>query len=155
MSTEFADSSDQSETPTDDAGLVKGTPGLGHSARAEARWAAETATAGAPAGRPGRNEGTQAGGLAWASLEEARAFTSETDRRRRWREAASAFERISIDRRVKGGVPTIRGTRITVAQICQLAADGLDAAQIVEQFYGQISDEDVREALRFAAKLAV
>ena len=61
-----------------------------------------------------------------------------------------AFTRISIDTEVMGGVPCIRGTRIPVAMLVRMAAAGGTIAQIVAE-YPQLSEEDVGEALRFAA----
>jgi uncharacterized protein (DUF433 family) len=49
-----------------------------------------------------------------------------------------------------GGVPCIRGTRIPVAMIVRMVADGTPVAQLLDE-YPQLSAEDVREALRFAA----
>lgn len=61
-----------------------------------------------------------------------------------------AFTRISIDHRIMGGVPCIRGTRIPVAMLVRMIADGADIAELLED-YPQLSEEDIREALRFAA----
>jgi uncharacterized protein (DUF433 family) len=62
-----------------------------------------------------------------------------------------AFERISIDHRIMGGVPCITGTRIPVATVASLVAEGETNSQIVPQF-GQLNHEDVREALLYAAE---
>lgn len=61
-----------------------------------------------------------------------------------------AFTRISIDHRIMGGVPCIRGTRIPVAMLVRMVADGTTPAELLED-YPQLGEEDVREALRFAA----
>jgi uncharacterized protein (DUF433 family) len=61
-----------------------------------------------------------------------------------------AFSRIGIDHRIMGGVPCIRGTRIPIAMIVRMVADGTPVAQLLDE-YPQLSAEDVREALRFAA----
>ncbi|MFT4034119.1 MAG: DUF433 domain-containing protein [Patulibacter sp.] len=61
-----------------------------------------------------------------------------------------AAQRIAIDPRVMGGVPVIRGTRIPVATIVGLVAEGLAVEAIVTDF-PQLSQEDVRAALAFAA----
>ena len=60
------------------------------------------------------------------------------------------FERISVDHRVMGGVPCIRGTRIPVATVLGMLADGSTAEEILADF-PQLSIEDVRAALRYAA----
>lgn len=49
-----------------------------------------------------------------------------------------------------GGVLCIRGTRIPVAMIVRMVADGTPVGQLLDE-YPQLSAEDVREALRFAA----
>lgn len=61
-----------------------------------------------------------------------------------------AFERISVDHRIMGGVPCIRGTRIPVATVVAMVAEGLTAAEIVAQF-PQLTAEDIQDALRYAA----
>ena len=49
-----------------------------------------------------------------------------------------------------GGVPCIRGTRIPVTTVVGMLADGVAADQIVADF-PQLSTDDVRDALRYAA----
>ena len=61
-----------------------------------------------------------------------------------------AFERITIDHRVMAGVPCIRGTRIPVATVVGLVAEGLTVDEILTD-YEQLTREDIEEALRYAA----
>lgn len=61
------------------------------------------------------------------------------------------FDRISVDHQVMGGVPCIAGTRIPVATIVSLVAEGSSDHAIVET-YPQLTVDDVREALRYAAE---
>jgi uncharacterized protein (DUF433 family) len=61
-----------------------------------------------------------------------------------------AFERISVDHRVMGGVPCIRGTRIPVATVVASLAEGMTPEDLVREF-PQLVPEDVAEALRYAA----
>lgn len=63
---------------------------------------------------------------------------------------AMAFERISIDHRVMAGVPCIKGTRIPVATIVGMVAEGMTTQEILADF-SQLTAEDVAESLRFAA----
>lgn len=49
-----------------------------------------------------------------------------------------AFERISIDHRIMAGVPCVRGTRIPVATVVGMVAEGMTV------------EADVSESLRFA-----
>jgi uncharacterized protein (DUF433 family) len=61
-----------------------------------------------------------------------------------------AFERISTDPHVMGGVPCVRGTRIPVTSVVGMVAEGMTAAEIVGD-YPQLVMEDVQDALRYAA----
>lgn len=61
-----------------------------------------------------------------------------------------AFDRISIDHRIMGGVPCIRGTRIPVTTVVGMVADGMATTEIVAEF-PQLSVEDVTQALHYAA----
>jgi uncharacterized protein (DUF433 family) len=60
------------------------------------------------------------------------------------------FSRITVDARQLGGVPCIRGLRIPVATVVGMVADGMTRPEILDA-YPDLQDEDVREALRFAA----
>lgn len=59
--------------------------------------------------------------------------------------------RIVADHRIMGGVPCVHGTRIPVATIVGLLAQGLSADQILE-YYPQLQRGDIRSALEFAAQ---
>lgn len=61
-----------------------------------------------------------------------------------------AFPRISIDHRIMAGTPCIRGTRIPVATMVGMVAEGMTVQEILRD-YPQLEREDVAEALRFAA----
>jgi uncharacterized protein (DUF433 family) len=58
--------------------------------------------------------------------------------------------RISVDHRVMGGVPVVAGTRIPVATVVGLVANGLGAGEILAD-YPQLRAEDVRACLEYAA----
>lgn len=58
--------------------------------------------------------------------------------------------RVVADHRIMGGVPCIRGTRIPVATVVGLFAEGRSVEEILAD-YPQLSAEDVRAALEFAA----
>lgn len=64
--------------------------------------------------------------------------------------AGIAFTRISIDHRIMGGVPCVRGTRIPVAMLVRMVATGTPIATLLGE-YPQLNEDDIREALRFAA----
>ena len=58
--------------------------------------------------------------------------------------------RITIDPAVMGGVPCLRGLRIPVATVVDMATGGLTAQQIVEEL-PPLETEDVALASRFGA----
>ena len=61
-------------------------------------------------------------------------------------------ERITIDERICNGKPTIRGSRITVQSILDFLSSGNTSEEILKQF-PKLEAEDIKESLRFAAKL--
>lgn len=60
------------------------------------------------------------------------------------------FDRIVCNADVLGGKPCIKGTRISVEFVLELAASGASRDDIVRS-YPHLSPEDVEEALRYAA----
>ncbi len=60
------------------------------------------------------------------------------------------FDRITFDPLVMGGRACIRGLRITVALVVNLVANSMTAAEIIRE-YPYLEEEDVRQALRYAA----
>ena len=63
------------------------------------------------------------------------------------------FDCITHDPNVIGGRATIRGLRISVSHVVNLVANGMTAAEIVQDL-PDLDDEDVRQALAYAAALA-
>jgi len=61
-------------------------------------------------------------------------------------------ERVVIDEKILGGKPVIRGTRIPVYLIVELVANGLSIKDILKE-YPELSEEDVKAALRYAVSL--
>lgn len=61
------------------------------------------------------------------------------------------FSRITVRADQMGGVACIRGLRIPVATVVGMVADGMTTAEIIEAL-PDLTPEDVREALRFAAE---
>jgi uncharacterized protein (DUF433 family) len=59
--------------------------------------------------------------------------------------------RISVNHKIMGGVPCVAGTRIPVATIVGLVADGLTTDEIVAE-YPQLTAEDVQACLGYAAR---
>ena len=60
------------------------------------------------------------------------------------------LKRITFDPNVMGGKPCIRGMRITVGTIVGLIAAGHTIDEILDA-YPYLEEEDVREALAYAA----
>lgn len=63
------------------------------------------------------------------------------------------FNRITFDTNIMGGRACIRGMRMTVTLILNLVSNGMTAAEIVKE-YPYLEEEDVRQALQYAAWLA-
>lgn len=60
-------------------------------------------------------------------------------------------DRVTIDPDLRHGQPCIRGTRVAVATIVGSLADGMSEEEI-RQAYPQVTIEDVRAALAYAAE---
>jgi len=63
------------------------------------------------------------------------------------------FDRITFDHDILGGKACIRGMRISVSLVVNLVANGMTASQIVTE-YPDLDEEDVAEALKYAARVA-
>jgi uncharacterized protein (DUF433 family) len=63
------------------------------------------------------------------------------------------LQRISIDPRVCGGKPCIKGTRLWVSLILDFLAGGMTEAELLAE-YPQLSHEDVLAAIAFGAEAA-
>ena len=59
-------------------------------------------------------------------------------------------ERIAVDPRIHFGKPCVARTRIPVQSVLELVRDGLTAAEIVRDYYPDITPEDVRACVQFA-----
>lgn len=62
------------------------------------------------------------------------------------------FERITTDPAVLGGKPCIRGLRLSVQRVLEIVAAHPDRAKLRAE-YPELEEEDIRQALRFAAEL--
>lgn len=67
--------------------------------------------------------------------------------------AEDFLNRIEIDVDKLGGKPVIKGTRIPVALIIELIANGLEPDEIIKE-YPELTIEDIKAALLYAARLA-
>ncbi len=61
------------------------------------------------------------------------------------------LERISTDPAIVGGRPTIRGTRMRVADIVEMLAGGATRQELLDDF-PYLTDEDISAALAYAAR---
>ncbi|MEA3277589.1 MAG: DUF433 domain-containing protein [Pseudomonadota bacterium] len=60
------------------------------------------------------------------------------------------FDRITIDPNLMNGQPCIRGMRLTVRRVVEAVALYSDRAEL-KQEYPELEDDDIRQALEFAA----
>jgi uncharacterized protein (DUF433 family) len=60
------------------------------------------------------------------------------------------LKRITLDTQVMGGKPCIRGLRVTVGTVVGLVASGKSNQEILA-LYPYLEEEDIREALAYAA----
>ena len=60
------------------------------------------------------------------------------------------LDRITIKPEVCLGQPTIRGMRITVSVILKMLASGASVQNVLDA-YPELEEEDVRQAMRYAA----
>lgn len=63
------------------------------------------------------------------------------------------LNRISANPEVCHGQPCIKGTRIMVYLVLELLESGLSPAQIIKEYYPQLTKEDVEACLHYAASL--
>ena len=71
----------------------------------------------------------------------------------RYHDGVQELRRITIDPEVMGGKPCIRGMRVTVGMIVESIAAGRSFQDLLTDF-PYLEEQDVREALAFAASLA-
>ena len=60
------------------------------------------------------------------------------------------FDRITIDPELMNGQPCIRGMRLTVRRVVEAVALYPDRQEMLEE-YPELDNEDIRQALEFAA----
>jgi uncharacterized protein (DUF433 family) len=71
----------------------------------------------------------------------------------RCHEHVQELRRIMIDPDVMGGKPCVRGMRVTVGMIVESIAAGRTVEELLTDF-PYLEEQDIREALAFAASLA-
>ncbi|MEW6240887.1 MAG: DUF433 domain-containing protein [Chloroflexota bacterium] len=63
------------------------------------------------------------------------------------------MERIIVNPKIHFGKPIIKGTRITVQNVLELLNDGLTFKQIIQDYYPDLKQEDIRACLQYAIAL--
>lgn len=63
------------------------------------------------------------------------------------------FDRITFNHDIARGKACIRGTRVTVSLIVNLATNGMSTEEII-QAYPYLEPEDIQQALAYASRLA-
>jgi uncharacterized protein (DUF433 family) len=63
---------------------------------------------------------------------------------------ASSFDRITVDPHQMNGQPCIRGMRLTVRRVVEAVSLYPDRAEFFRE-YPELNEEDVKQALEFAA----
>jgi uncharacterized protein (DUF433 family) len=63
------------------------------------------------------------------------------------------IDRITIDSKIHFGKPCIAGTRITVQSILELLNEGLSFKEIIQNYYPELDDEDIRASIQYAIAL--
>ena len=71
----------------------------------------------------------------------------------RGQECDPLLVRITIDPRICGGKPSIKGTRIWVSLILDFLADDMTEAELLDQYPG-LTHEDVLAAIAYGAEVA-
>ena len=63
------------------------------------------------------------------------------------------FDRIAIDSRIHFGKPCVAGTRILVQNVLELLDEGIPFEKIVQDYYPDLTLDDVHACMRYAIAL--
>ena len=63
------------------------------------------------------------------------------------------MEQIIVDSQIHFGKPVIKGTRITVQNVLELLNEGLTFNQIMQDYYPDLKEDDIRACLQYAIAL--
>ncbi len=63
------------------------------------------------------------------------------------------MERIVVDPKVHFGKPCVAGTRIPVQSVLELLGEGLTFEEIIQDYYPELTVEDIRACMRYAIAL--
>jgi uncharacterized protein (DUF433 family) len=62
-------------------------------------------------------------------------------------------DRIVVNPTIHFGKPCVAGTRITVQSVLELIQEGLSFNEIIQDYYTELTAEDIRACLRYAIAL--
>ncbi len=63
------------------------------------------------------------------------------------------LDRITVNPMIHFGKPCVAGTRITVQSVLELLDEGLTFQMIIQDYYPDLAEEDIRACLRYASAL--
>jgi uncharacterized protein (DUF433 family) len=63
------------------------------------------------------------------------------------------IDRITIDSKIHFGKPCLAGTRITVQSVLELINEGLSFKEIIQNYFPELDDEDIRASMQYAIAL--
>lgn len=63
------------------------------------------------------------------------------------------MERIEVDPKVHFGKPCVAGTRIPVQNVLELIEEGISFNEIVQDYYPQLTVEDIKACVRYVVEL--
>ena len=63
------------------------------------------------------------------------------------------LDKITIDSKIHFGKPCIAGTRITVQNVLELLNEGLSFKEIIQNYYPELDDDDIRASIQYAIAL--
>jgi len=63
------------------------------------------------------------------------------------------IDKITIDSKIHFGKPCIARTRITVQNVLELLNEGLSFKEIIQNYYPELDDEDIRASIQYAIAL--
>ena len=58
-----------------------------------------------------------------------------------------------MDPKIRFGKPCIKGTRITVQEVLELVNEGLPFQRIIEEYYPELTVEDIKACIKYAIDL--
>jgi uncharacterized protein (DUF433 family) len=63
------------------------------------------------------------------------------------------IDRITVNPKIHFGKPCVAGTRITVQSVLELVNEGLSFDEIIQDYYPDLTDKDVRACIQYAIAL--